>query len=230
MKELHKIQMIILRELLFKPNSRFTDLNIVGLSNDHFSYHIRVLIESGLVEKSLNKYLLSTKGKEFANRMDTETAVIEKQPKTSVLIIPEFISDSGKKTYAVQRRLKEPYYGYHGFMTGKVRYGETIFDASHRELTEEMGLSGTFEHLFVLHEMVYNQEGLMLEDKFFHIVKVSHIMGELLQEIEGGQNLIMNEEEFYKMTPLYHNEIKIYEWFKSGQKGFIEEKYFIDSF
>jgi len=228
--ELHKIQMIILRELLFKPNARFSDLNIVGLSNDHFSYHIRTLVQMGLVTKNTTRYSLSAEGKSFAIRIDTDTATLEKQSKSSVLLIPEIMTEKEEVTFAVQKRLKEPYYGYHGFMTGKIRFGETVLEAAARELREEMGLTGIYEHLFVLHEMVYSQSGDMLEDKFFHIVRVNNIEGELQRKIEGGENIIVTEKEFYKMSPIYHNEIKIFEWYKSGQRSFIEEKYFIESF
>ncbi|KKP65223.1 MAG: NUDIX hydrolase [candidate division WS6 bacterium GW2011_GWE1_34_7] len=87
MTDLHKIQMLILRELLFNPNSRFTDLNIQGLSTDHFSYHVNVLIEDGYVKKDNSQYSLTTKGKEYANRMDTDEASIERQPKIAVMIV-----------------------------------------------------------------------------------------------------------------------------------------------
>ena len=50
--ELHNYKMQILRELLMNEASRFTDLNIKDLTSDHFSYHIKSLIEMGLVCKT----------------------------------------------------------------------------------------------------------------------------------------------------------------------------------
>ena len=87
MQDLHQIQMLILRELLFNPNSRFSELNIKGLSNDHFSYHVNTLVDLGLVKKGENGYSLTSTGKEFANRMDTDQAQMEKQPKVAVMVI-----------------------------------------------------------------------------------------------------------------------------------------------
>lgn len=229
MTHLHQIQMKILRELLFHPKSRFTDLNISGLSSDHFSYHIRELKKLGLVDKVEDTYILSHDGKEFANRMDTDKNIMEKQPKVSVVICPE-LEINGVKHYAVQTRLKEPYYGYNGFITGKVRFGEKIVEAAARELLEEMGITATFAPMYVLHEMVYDMSGNMLEDKFFHAVLATNVKGKLVTEIEGGKNRWVTKKEFEEMAPKYHNEDDIFAWFDARKYEFIEETYFIESF
>jgi 8-oxo-dGTP pyrophosphatase MutT (NUDIX family) len=229
MENLHKVQMQILQELLFHPNARFTDLNISGLSNDHFSYHVRSLIELGFVNKEDGKYSLTMNGKEYANRIDTSNTQIEKQPKISVLIIPEIEID-GVSKLAVQQRLKEPYYGFQGFITGKIRYGETVFQAAARELKEEMDLEAEFEYLYTLHEMVYDKEGNMLEDKFFHVVHAVNVAGQLIEQTKDGKNSWVTVEEFYAMEKKYHNEVEILEWFLKETKGFLEMKYFIEGF
>lgn len=229
MDPFHDIQMQILRELLYHPHAKFSDLNIRDLSNDHFSYHIRIMVESGLVSKDETGYTLTETGKEFANRMDTDTAKIERQPKVSIMLIPEE-SDVQSNRYLIQTRLKEPYYGYKGFMTGKMRFGETVFETATRELSEEMGLTADFEYRFLLHEMVYNKEGKMLEDKFFHVIKASNLNGELITDVPGGQNNWYSETDFLKLSPVYHNEFEIFVWFKAGNREFKEKKYYIDSF
>lgn len=230
MENLHDIQMKILRELLFYPNSRFTDLNIEGLDNDHFSYHVRVLVTNGFVVKDSKGYTLTKDGKEFANRMDTDLSVMEKQPKVSVLIISEK-EISGIKKYMVQTRLKEPYYGYKGFMTGKIRYNETIYEAASRELMEETGLMAKFSYQFLLHEMVYDKRtNEILEDKFFNVVYGQINGGKLVKRSEAGMNEYVTEQEFFRMSPKYHNEDDIFRWYLSGNKEFIEEKYYIEKF
>lgn len=229
MNNLHPIQMQILRELLFHPTSHFSKLNISGLSSDHFSHHIRELLKAELILKDEKSYSLTPKGKEFALHIDTDTNKIEKQPKVSVLLCPYRIKN-GITEYAVQTRLKEPYFGYTGFMTGKVRYGETVYEATARELYEEMGLSGKATPLYVLHEMVYNKENVLLEDKFFHALLITNIVGELVPEIEGGRNQWMTKEQFFNISPKYHNEEEIFDWFETRDKKFKEKKYFIASF
>ena len=80
--EVHTAQVSIMRELLFHPSAGFAELQrSTGLDSDHFKFHIARLVELGYVEKTENKnYTLTIKGKEYANRLDTEKREVEKQP------------------------------------------------------------------------------------------------------------------------------------------------------
>jgi ADP-ribose pyrophosphatase YjhB (NUDIX family) len=228
MDNLNPLQMNILRELLFKPKSRFTTLNKDKLPSDHFSYHLRILKDMGLIKIADSAYELTVSGKEYANRMDTDNKVIERQPKISVLIIPvKNLKD--KEVFLINTRLKEPYYGYKGFTTGKIRYGETIEEAAARELKEETNLTAKFKHMFLLHEMVYDLDGNILEDKFFNVIEASNLKG-ILKDEEGSHNEWMTEEEFYSASPKYHDEESIFEWYKSKDFSFKEFKYYIEKF
>ena len=123
---IHEAQTKILRELLFLPATNFTDLQKVsGLESDHVKFHIKRLVELGYVEKNGARYLLSIKGKEYANKLDTDAGVIERQPKVAVLLVVER-EHHGTKEYLLQERRKHPYFGYWGAPTGKVRWGESI--------------------------------------------------------------------------------------------------------
>ena len=117
----HKAQMAILRTLLIQGVSSFSELaRTAKLSNDHGTFHIKKLVTAGMVEhtpKSYGKYQLTRKGKEYANRMDTEELVIEKQPK---LVVDIGIEDGNGK-FLFQERRKQPYSGFWGFPTGKIR-------------------------------------------------------------------------------------------------------------
>ncbi|MEI7604036.1 MAG: hypothetical protein WCJ19_03385 [bacterium] len=110
--EIHPAQANILSALLFVPSARYTDLNITKLDSDHFNFHIKRLVELNLVE-NLNdgKYSLTAKGKEFANRFDTDNKFIERQAKIACGII-YIKKENGVTKYLLQKRLKQPYYGY----------------------------------------------------------------------------------------------------------------------
>jgi 8-oxo-dGTP pyrophosphatase MutT (NUDIX family) len=228
MNDLNYIQMAILKELLFKPKARFSQLNILRLSSDQFSYHLGVLLETKYLTKEDGIYSLTPEGKEFANRMDVTVNKIEKQPKISVLIIPVKEFDEVEK-YLIQKRLKDPYFGFMGFMTGKLRFGETIEEGAARELFEEAGLTAKFKHCYILHEMVYSKSGDLLEDKFFNVVEATDVKGEIVNEL-GTENSWVSKDEFYSATPLFHNEIEIFEWYKNNGYRFKEKKYYIDTF
>lgn len=122
-QEIHPIQANILLFLLFKPKARFKDLNTTGISTDHFNFHVRRLVELGLIEKTKGRYYkLTLKGKEFANRFDTESQFLERQAKIGVLVCCVGKSENDVK-YLIQQRLKALYYGFYGFITGKVKWG-----------------------------------------------------------------------------------------------------------
>ena len=50
--ELHPIQGRILRELLYHPERRFSELNLDGVPSDQFSFHLKRLTELTLVRKN----------------------------------------------------------------------------------------------------------------------------------------------------------------------------------
>ena len=188
---LHPAQTKILRELLFMPTARFAELQKAsGLESDHAKFHIKRLVKLGYVNKIGNVYQLSVTGKEYANKLDTDAGVIERQPKVAVLLVVErYNSKTHMAEYLLQKRLKHPYFGFWGAPTGKVRWGETLLDAAARELKEETGLTGIFEYRGIYHERVRRQAtGEIIEDKLFQLMFCDRFSGELQVEFDGGRN------------------------------------------
>lgn len=198
------------------------------VGSDLLSYHLRELLKSDLIVKKEDSYSLSVKGVDTAGRMDTFTRKMEKQPKVSVVLIVKKV-EAGVEKYLIQKRLKQPYFGYLGFLTGKVTYGETILETADREAQEEAGISAKFEHKYVLYELVYDQNKNILEDKFFNVMYGEYTNGEIVNG-EGAENIWCDMATFYSLTPKYHNEDEIFEWYKNGQKEFVEKKYIVNSF
>jgi 8-oxo-dGTP pyrophosphatase MutT (NUDIX family) len=229
MDNLNTIQTKILCSLLFNPKARFKDLNVEKLTTDAFSYHIKSLLNSGLIIKESNFYCLTIQGKMLAGKMDTVSKTIEKQPKVSVVIIPHQ-KINGVEKFLVQERTKEPYFGYWGFIAGKVKFGETLRETAARELLEESGMSGKARLCYEIHEMVYNKNTEeQLEDKFFHVMEVNKLAGKMIDTSEGKSRMV-TVEEFRKLSPKYHNEDDLLTWFLKKDFKFKEEKYYIEKF
>jgi ADP-ribose pyrophosphatase YjhB (NUDIX family) len=222
---IHPAQVKILKSLLFKPRARFSELNKAKLTNDHFSFHINSLLEAKLIVKiSSGKYRLTTKGKEFANRFDTIKEEIEKQAKIGALVV--CIKRSGGKTkYLISQRLKQPYYGCYGFITGKVHWGETVLDSAERELKEETNLKANLKLVAIEHKMDYSQKGKLLEDKFFFVFKATKTKGKLKVNFEGGKNIWLTKKEILKLPSLFEGVIRRFELVKLKHLSFLETKY-----
>lgn len=199
---IHTIQTTILRELLFLPTARFADLQkSAGLDSDHFKFHIARLVELGYVVKNTDgSYMLTPLGKEYANKLDTDKSMIERQPKSAVIIV---LHDAEKRLL-VQERLKHPYYGFWGFPGGKIRWGETILEAAQRELYEETGLHADLQYRGVYHERVASEEtGEIIEDKIFHVIYGDEPNGNMNSMFEGGRNEWLSEADITKKQRVY---------------------------
>lgn len=229
---MHQIQNNILWTLLFRKELRFSELNTDNISSDHFTFHLKQLIEGGLVEKNKGGfYRLTIAGKEYANRLKVDIGKVEteKQAKISALVV--CVDGYGKnRRYLVQQRLKHPYYGFYGFISGKIKWGETIYEAALRELKEEIGFRAKLELTGIEHKMDYYKDGEFLEDKFFYIFKATNLSGELLESFEGGKNIWLKKEEIKKLPELFGDVLKILEIIEQKKLIFFEKKYNVNRY
>ena len=223
--KIHEAQTSILRELLFVRDSGYADLQKpTGLTSDHFNFHISRLVELGLVEKvGRGRYRLTTKGKEYANKLDTDNKTIERQPKVAVLLAVER-QRGNEPEYLFQERTKNPYFGYWGFPTGKVRWGETILQTAERELEEETGLVADYEILGLYHEHTFTSaEDEPIEDKLFFVVHCRNPHGKLIERFEGGLNQWLTAEEIRAKELKYTSFETELKMITENRGGFIEE-------
>jgi 8-oxo-dGTP pyrophosphatase MutT (NUDIX family) len=222
-KQLHPAHVAILHVLLFKPDARFADLQKASkLSSDHFNFYLKQLVDEDFVAKNNEgAYHLTSKGKEFSNRFDTDERKVERQPKVAVCLMIE--DAEGKQL--VQQRLKQPYYGYWGRPTGKIRWGETILEAAARELMEETGLTADLTYQAVYHKSDHNKvTGELLEDKIFFMIGGVSPRGKLIEEFEGGRNAWMTFEE-YGSQPLSFNSNDTINFDKAAKIAIVEARH-----
>ena len=121
--KLHYYQKDLVKKLtLSSCGKHFNDLLIKGLESEHMNYHLKKLLEIGLVNKREDLYLLTDTGKDYSNLLDDGLTVTDKQPKTSIIIWGVRINSKGEVEQLLNRRLRQPYYGKVGRLTGKVLF------------------------------------------------------------------------------------------------------------
>ena len=98
-----------------------------------FTYHLRKLIEEGLISKNDGNYGLTAAGKLFIDRLSMKTLSPRIQPK----IVTMLLIENNLGEYVVYRRKREPFIKRIGFPHGKIHLGESVYDAAHRELREK---------------------------------------------------------------------------------------------
>lgn len=183
MKQPHELQRLILHKLLFVDGLRYSKLKPKGeeLENSQFMFHLKTLISEEFIIKNKNQYQLTSFGKEYANKIFSETGKIEFQAKiTTVLCVRK---KSGE--ILIYKRLKHPFFGHFGFPTEKVHLGENISDAAIRGLKEETGLISIPELFAIKHYKIFSPENELLEDKLMHGFIFQEINNEIKGNLEG---------------------------------------------
>ncbi len=228
--DIHSVQADILMVLLQSPDARFSDLNKAEITSDHFNFHLKSLLDKKLIEKNLNgKYQLTTEGKEFADRFDTDTSKYEKQAKIGVMVVGVRVNN-GVKEILMQKRLKQPYFGYLGFVTGKIKWGESVSNAGARELLEEANVKAKLTLVGIEHKRDFSKDQNLLDDKYFYVFKAEEIEGELLEKFKEGENIWMTKEKLLEYDKVFHDVKDIINLVEEGQFKFMEQEFVVEEF
>jgi 8-oxo-dGTP pyrophosphatase MutT (NUDIX family) len=230
-KDVHAIQAGILKELLLKKEARFSALNVDTIPTDQFTFHVKQLLERGIIEKTdSGSYRLTIFGKEYANRFDIDSGPVkfERQAKIGVLVVATR-NVGGKKEYLMQERQKHPFFGFRGFITGKVKIGESIAETAKRELLEEAGFAADVEPRAVYHERILSQEGDLLEDKNFFVFTAANLRGELVAEFSGGRNRWIAAADVLKGN-IFYDIADLLALIEAKHFTFSERSYVVDEY
>lgn len=174
----HHIQRNIVYTLAFSDGMRFVDLMPSDVGNKLFDYHLKKVIQAGLVEKTSDGlYALTSEGKRVGKgALKNQTRMIDRAYSTLLLAIRR--ADDG--AWLLMRRKSQPLIGLTGFMNASPVADEKIVDTATQVCREQTGLTGEF----VMHGggyfRVYRSGSL---ESFIHftLLVCNDIRGELHQ-------------------------------------------------
>lgn len=115
----HHIQRHIMHVLGQNEWVRYSDMRPEGVESSLYSYHLRELMKTGLIEKVAGKgYRLSPKGMRYSDKVSLATMRPSVQPK----IILKLVLDDGKGNVLVYRKMLQPFVGKWNLPGGKLHY------------------------------------------------------------------------------------------------------------
>lgn len=133
----HTIQKHIIDVLMYTKVARFKDLRPLKVDTNLFTYHLKGLVKTGLIEKVDGGYTLSTAGLSYVDRVSIEKRTVRTQPK----IITMLVIQNEEGDILLQRRTKQPYITTWTLPYGKLHIEDgSAQEAAQREAFEKLGM------------------------------------------------------------------------------------------
>ncbi len=203
----NSLQKEILSLCSFAPNgAKFSELKPkhTTIENDLFNYHLQYLVKNGYLEKRDQLYFLTIQGKSLVTNIDHATKSVATNYKVSVYLCP--VVDGKVLLY---KRLKHPQYGYSGFISGKITYGETILGTAEREFTEETNLTAKFKVVGNMRQIRHDKDNKVIEDGIFYVCYTDKVNGELLEKSKEGEYFWVRLSEVSKLEKIFKPSLEI---------------------
>jgi ADP-ribose pyrophosphatase YjhB (NUDIX family) len=164
----HHIQKHIIDVLMYTDVARFSELRPPKVDTNLFTYHLKGLVKTGLVEKKETGYTLSTVGLSYVDRVSVEKKSVRTQPK----IITMLVIQNGEGDVLLQRRTKQPYIHTWTLPYGKLHVEDrSTEDAAQREAFEKLGIENPdLEHAGDAYIRVY-KENEQLSTTLVHVFR-----------------------------------------------------------
>ncbi len=190
----HEMQRKIILKLIHKPELSFNELWAKDGESNKFAYHVNKLEESGFINKNKKgSYKLTDEGRKLSAFIEGDTGTRAEFPNFSIVIMAK----KGER-YLFQKRLKEPFYGYWGFIAGKINFGQNMFECATRDLLEEAGLHAKEWKLKAIEQVKTFEAGKLLFHHYLFHVETSKVSGELKEKTHKAENAWLTLKEYSK--------------------------------
>jgi 8-oxo-dGTP diphosphatase len=178
-----------------KSGKRFSELNTKDLTSDHFTYHIKYLLDRDYIEKKKSKYYITFRGKKLMSDIDIKGKKYDLfRFSVTVNVVKEI---EGRKHILVQKRNRYPYMDDVNTIAGKVKQGESVKDTAIRKFKEETGLTiSDVNVLGTLRKVREDEEGNLIEDVIYTVCYAKNPIGKLQEKNDWGEHRWCDIDEF----------------------------------
>lgn len=225
----HQIRKAIIQKLIHNQRVHYNELWDKNGDSSKFAYHLKQLEEEGIVGKYEDGYGLTTEGRKLSAFIEGETGGKAELPTPIVVILAR---KEDKLLY--QQRLKEPFYGYWGPISGKINFGWNPRDCAIRDLKEETNLDAQDMTFRAIQSIKTYESEKLLHHHLLYVFETTKFTGELKTELHKGLNKFMTlaEARQTKRFPLdfiFTDIPQTDKFFIIESERFMKDGHFVDS-
>ncbi|MFT4250679.1 MAG: NUDIX domain-containing protein [Candidatus Woesearchaeota archaeon] len=192
----HQTRKDILLKLIHSPRASFNELWDKQGESNAFAYHLSKLVDEGVVVKEDGLYSLSADGRSLVTEIEGDTGSKTRFPTPTVVIVAR----DDKNRVLAQRRLKEPFFGYWGFPSGKLNFGWNPQQRAVRDLKEETGLVAESVVLRCVEHVKTFEEEVLLHHHIMYIFEAFNCSGELVSKTHKASHEWLSVDEYLAKT------------------------------
>lgn len=215
----HQLQREILLKLIHNPSLSFNQLWAKQGNSNKFAYHLKRLEETGLIQKNKTRYKLTDEGRKLSAFIEGSSGHKAEMPTLAHVLIVK----KGNKMLC-QKRLKEPFYGYWGFISGKINFGLNIFECAKRDLEEEAGLKAKNIIIKGIEQVKTYEKDKLIFHHYMIMLEATNIRGKLKKKTNKAKHAWLTHDQFRKKEHFPEVWLPIY--FKNNNFTILEaERY-----
>ncbi|MBI4146953.1 NUDIX domain-containing protein [Candidatus Woesearchaeota archaeon] len=197
----HEIERKIILKLIHAPTASFNELWGKEGESNTFAYHLGKLEGKGLVVKNKEgTYQLTEEGRKLSAFIEGDTGKRAEFPIFSNVLLVQ----NGNK-WLCQKRLKEPFYGYWGFASGKINFGQNLYECATRDLKEEAGLDATTWQLKCIEQVKTYEKGKLIHHHYLFHLYTQDATGTVKEKTHKAEHAWLTLDE-YKQKETFPSE------------------------
>lgn len=188
----HEIQKAIVLKLIHTPRANYNQLWDKKIESNLFAYHLKKLEDEGIVQKFEDGYGLTREGKKLSAFIEGDTGGKAALPTPTVILLVR----KGEKILC-QERLKEPFFGYWSWVSGKINFGWNPEECALRDLKEEAGLDAQHATIRAIeHVKTYDENNTLLHHHLIWVYEITEFTGELIEKTHKARNMFLTIDQY----------------------------------